>query len=285
MDTGCFDDLARALTGASSRRAALRLACGVVLSSCLTTISGDAKKKGKGKKKKKKLAPPPCPTACCADRDCGSRNRCLQGACVTGQGTCAAGANSCDAVDVPCNGKAGCKCWEAAAGETRCGMVPVGIQCGQCTTDAQCASFGSGAFCVTDSTPLGNCSCGTVGQGFCIVPCDRVCPPTGCCVNADCGAGQICSQGQCVTGAGTCQAGQDLCGATGGGGVSCNANANCDCFSAVNSGTRCGGVFAGDCGACAKDDDCAQHGPGAFCTGATGCCPGGGRRCVLPCPT
>jgi hypothetical protein len=281
MDTDRFDDLTRALSAAASRRGVARIVGGGVLGSLLATEAA-AKKRGTRKRKRKKSKP--CPTECCANKDCGARNRCIDGQCVTGKGSCPLGESSCDETVIFCNARAGCKCFRSSSGATHCGMNPVGIQCGQCKVDAECASFGAGAFCVTDSVPLGNCSCGTAGQGFCIIPCDRICPPTGCCVNDDCGVGKICVEGRCITGQGTCASGADRCGISAP--FPCNENPNCFCYSRVEGGTRCGS-FIGGCDNCQRDVDCAAHGAGAFCLrgGATCCAPNGGNRCALPCPT
>lgn len=91
--------------------------------------------------------------------------------CVSKQGSCPSGASSCPGPVIGCNGKAECKCFTSAAGETRCGKVPAGVQCGQCTTDAQCQGFGKYAFCVTQTAPGTECICGTAGLGICIAPC------------------------------------------------------------------------------------------------------------------
>lgn len=96
-----------------------------------------------------------------------------------------------------------------------------------------------------------------------------------------CAQGQICADGHCVTGQGDCPAGADTCA---GDRFACNGS--CNCIQRFAGGTRCGG-FAGACGACSRDDDCAELGPGAFCAESsapecTPCEPGVGR-CATPC--
>ncbi len=102
---------------------------------------------------------------------CGANEALVGITCVSKQGTCATGANSCPGPAVACNNTAGCSCFQSTAGETRCGWAPVGIRCGQCTTDAHCRAFHSQAFCVTQTAPHTACGCATPGQGFCMAPC------------------------------------------------------------------------------------------------------------------
>jgi hypothetical protein len=100
-----------------------------------------------------------------------------------------------------------------------------------------------------------------------------------------CPQGQIGAGEQCVTGQGTCADGTDAC--VDGFATPCNGNPSCFCQQSDDSGTRCG-MFAGTCGDCVSDGDCAAHGPGAFCLKTTPACCNpvlGTTICGVPCPT
>lgn len=174
MDEFRFDRLSRALGGVGSRRLAANVLASGAAVALLSRNSGD---EAEAKKKKKRPKPQPCPVCpACPELTCPSGQIKVGGQCVTGQGTCAAGVSSCGVaigLQTRCNNSRDCACLRSASGETRCGKAPNNLLCGQCTTDAQCAGFGTGAFCVlsTNSTVDTNCSCPTVGQGFCILPC------------------------------------------------------------------------------------------------------------------
>lgn len=127
-----------------------------------------------------------CPIGCegkggkvCLLASCGAGQIPAGSTCVTGQGTCPTGATSCRTpsdpagTTVPCNGVPGCRCFQSAAGDTRCGKNPPApiFQCGQCTRDSDCDLVGFGAFCVVTTVPRTNCACATAGQGFCQLPC------------------------------------------------------------------------------------------------------------------
>ena len=103
---------------------------------------------------------------CTADSDCASSEICAEGQCVTGSGTCAAGANICTApgFDSPCDGNPDCFCIPTLAGATRCAQYYTTEQgfLRQCTSDADGADLGPGAFC-----PQPFDSCG----GVCSLPC------------------------------------------------------------------------------------------------------------------
>lgn len=81
-----FDRLARSLDALRSRRSVMALLAGLLATPTLTTLHGDAKKKGKGKKKPKKKCKPEEASQTCAGR-CGSTmNNCKKlvdcGACT-----------------------------------------------------------------------------------------------------------------------------------------------------------------------------------------------------------
>jgi hypothetical protein len=104
--------------------------------------------------------------------------------------------------------------------------------------------------------------------------------------NGCCKPDQICVDGRCVTGQGTCAAGEDNCAVTRQ--IPCNGDL-CACFRSTKGETRCGdAVPDATCGDCAADTDCAAFGPGAFCAATFGdrCCSGDLKGfCALPCPS
>lgn len=103
---------------------------------------------------------------CTGDSECASGQLCAGGQCVTGSGTCAAGANVCTApgFESPCDGNPDCFCIPTLAGATRCAQYYTTEQgfLRPCTSDAECADLGPGAFC-----PRQFDSCG----GVCSLPC------------------------------------------------------------------------------------------------------------------
>src|SRR4051812_48148449 len=101
-----------------------------------------------------------------------------------------------------------------------------------------------------------------------------------------CGTGESCFIGQCLTGIGTCAAGDDFCSNI----VKvCNDNDTCQCLQTFDGQTRCGqaGVGGFTCGQCTSDAECSQFGLGAFCakdSGAQCACATGQGFCNVPCP-
>ena len=98
---------------------------------------------------------------------CGAGEICEGSTCVTGIGTCAVGANVCTntGANVGCNGNPACFCIPSSGGNTRCARY---YETGQgflrpCSSDAECADLGPGAFC-----PQQFDSCG----GVCSLPCN-----------------------------------------------------------------------------------------------------------------
>lgn len=111
-----------------------------------------------------------------------------------------------------------------------------------------------------------------------------------CCTNNECGTGNLCVEGQCISGLGACLIGADICEGTGGGDCGATGLA-CTCVTATNGQTRCASNSfpASVCGDCAEDSSCASFGLGAFCAqggpgGSENCCVLGDGICVLPCP-
>jgi hypothetical protein len=154
-----FDGLTRSLGAASSRRVVSAVVAGALTG--LLTGAGGRNAAAKSKKKKCK---PKCPPGQIK----------VGPGCVTWQGTCAAGDNSCGRTSgITCNGVPNCVCAPSVNSGTRCGVAPQAIRCGQCTRDGDCSpQFGPGAFCVlATNTQTALCSCGQVGQGFCMLPC------------------------------------------------------------------------------------------------------------------
>ena len=115
----------------------------------------------------------------------------------------------------------------------------------------------------------------------------KVCGDDGCGGSCgSCGPRQLCAQGQCVVGQGTCEAGQDICVDAE---HTCNVGADCVCWTSTSNQTRCGQFhpLINVTGFCASDDDCALRFPdvpGAFCVNPTGeRCTGAGGACHAPC--
>lgn len=126
------------------------------------------------------------------------------------------------------------------------------------------------------------------------VDCGGSCPKCGtgkrCQGAGDCASG-FCAQGRCVTGKGTCAAGENVCT----GPSECNPGMfACSCVTTMQDQTRCASsdpIVSSNCGDCSSDEFCAAaypNIPGAFCArggGPGACCPGGiDGRCVAPCP-
>jgi hypothetical protein len=164
MDDGRFDGLTRIFGKRRSRRAIAGLVASGTLSGLLDRLVQEV-----AAAKKRKKRPQPCKLKCPAWMIAA------EGICVTGQGTCVPGNDTCGLLPSTgsCNNARDCRCVVAVDSGDRCGKAPTGLECGQCTTDSQCAVFGPGAFCVlsTNNTPDRQCSCPTVGQGFCLLPC------------------------------------------------------------------------------------------------------------------
>ena len=117
---------------------------------------------------------------------------------------------------------------------------------------------------------------------------DKVCGDDGCGGSCGtCGPTQLCAQGQCVTGQGTCPPGADICnGFTTG----CSTSDHeCACWTTVSNQTRCGFLhpLVREGALCTNDNQCSvlfPEIPGVFCTkSTTGTCNPGGF-CVAPCP-
>jgi hypothetical protein len=115
----------------------------------------------------------------------------------------------------------------------------------------------------------------------------KVCGDDGCGGSCgSCGPGQLCAQGRCVMGTGTCQAGDDICTDAA---ALCGGRDDCYCYTSMAGQTRCGRkmhLFS-DCDLCTNDTQCAAlfpDIPGVFCFADSGDTCECGGRCVAPCP-
>ena len=241
---------------------------------------------------------------------CGAGNKVCQP-----DGSCACIPTTCAEAGVPCGPLAdGC-------GTTldcgSCSCAPACDVCftceeegpntpGTCVVDAaqQGAPCGSdGRVCQPDGSctcvPLSECpagkECGTYPDGcggfvtcpsICINPTpicsDNVCGA--CTADSQCASGEICAEGQCVTGSGTCAAGANVCTAPGSESLCNGENSGCFCIPTRDGATRCAVYYQTGQGflrPCSSDAECADLGPGAFCPTQFDSC---GGVCSLPCP-
>jgi hypothetical protein len=172
VDGGIFDQLTREVSGANSRRGAIKLMAGTALAAAIARISPVAAKKhgkGKGKNRKKKCRK--------LNQGCGGKKKCCTGLTCTG-GTCQ-------------NPPPPPAC--TANNDCGNGQICVGGSCVQqppqqpdCTVDTDCAA---------DKICL---------NGSCVLPQPE------CTVNNDCGIDEICVDGSCVLIEVECQ-GDDDC--------------------------------------------------------------------------
>lgn len=144
-------------------------------------------------------------------------------------------------------------------------------------------------------TPLTECpvgkGCGTFPDGCggfvtCPITCDNPTPActdnvcSACTADAQCASDEICAGGECVTGIGTCAAGDSACLAF----VSCNGDPDCFCLPTQAGATRCVRYYEeGPYGfrrPRTVDTDCSDLGAGAFCPPKSNSC---GGVCSLPC--
>lgn len=208
MDSQRFDDLARSLTAARSRRGALRLLAGAALAA----VAGRAEPAGA--RERRDCPSKPCRPGYRRDRrtcKCECQRRPCQGgkefdlaACTC---TCPSGLKDCG--DGVCVGQDQC-CPDAES----CPEDPRGC-CDNnalsfCTIDGCCDLAGPdkqvcNGFCV--DTKSSNSHCG--GCGVACGPCQRC--ENGACVDA-CGPGETCCGGRCTAGDGCPPPDNGLCG-------------------------------------------------------------------------
>lgn len=274
MEVNRFDELARLIGRARSRRQVLRAVAGgfagaVALDGARSTIaSGDGS------------------TSTCAELGtvCSSTSSCCEGVCS---------GNRCVlcAVDTDCPGADVCvdnECVPAACdGESGCG--PNQVCCdgtcalGDCCSDADCPGA---TVCLDSGNGIPTCEvvlC--AAEDDCdlgAVCCGGVCQQTACCdTDVDCAAGALCCDGACIP----CPDG-GVCGAAGTGTCACpGGQMECafGCAACCEDGD-CGsgeGCNGGICVAlCAVDSDCDAN---EACTGGFCACASGFMDCDGTC--
>jgi hypothetical protein len=248
MNEQSFDALARRAVTATSRRSVAQTLAGLTLGGAWGSLLGIADAGAKKKRKKKKKKCNGNKKTC--GKKCISKNDCCKDSDCGPSGTCVGKSCACLSGFMDCQGV----------------CIPADECCGGCPADRVCQGGSCGC-------PSGQYDC----QGTCI-------PTTQCCTDASCGTGDICVQGLCVTGQGTCQGGDDVCSDSSqprcGGG-------DCFCWATMSNGTRCGLMSSiTGCGACTSDADCAARFPsslGVFCIQGSGSLCECGGACVLPC--
>lgn len=167
------------------------------------------------------------PNECDTTRDCDGSEHCVEGRCLEdcqGSPTCSNAQDACNAEDdfcrpdwEPrgfCDGNEDCN---TAAGSV-CDLADhvCRVRCGGCTVDADCRPMGAGTatcnagLCVIDSSDIdmnatANEFCQSrdvqlavcdAGDGYCHTLSEGT---VECQTQANCGAGEICTDGQCVT--------------------------------------------------------------------------------------
>jgi hypothetical protein len=153
----------------------------------------------------------------------------------------------------------------------------------RCSDRSPCCA---GADCVDNRCQCAPDRADCDGDGTCETNVRQAREHCGGCGNA-CPAGEICADGICVTGQGSCAATEDACA---GPHVPCNPDLGCICVKTKQGGRlRC--ARGTNCGQrCVRDQECADLGPGAFCARDSDgfCCddqlPRGKGFCAQPCP-
>jgi hypothetical protein len=314
MDAERFDNLARTLQ-ARSRRGFFGVLSGLTLGGALASWLGLGEaaarkgkhaqgegKKGKGKKKKKKRGggqgtvqpgagsapPPPPPPGCVAEP---AEETCA-GRCGTWVNTCgeAVVCPSCPAGRTClANGSCAAPCAEP---NTVCTDFGTTCVCGPTNVEGQryCVIPQSDAACAQQASCASTAQCppGQTCQ-VCGVSGLRCLPVCGCSGDGQCAPGQFCTQGQCVTGQGTCPAGATSCVDR----IGCDQlGFRCSCVTTMDGQTRCANFDAlSVCNTCTSDAQCAASFPaipGVFCAKGLDrfCdCETGQNRCMAPCPS
>jgi hypothetical protein len=105
---------------------------------------------------------------CCINADCGTGQICDNRQCAAGAGTCTAQSFLyCQNESSRCNSDNTCACFISPEGR-RCGSLNAAqTLCIGCTTNAECASLGPGAFCTLESSPNCLCALGGVCRAAC----------------------------------------------------------------------------------------------------------------------
>jgi Cys-rich repeat protein len=115
----------------------------------------------------------PAPPECEENTDCPNGEVCFEGTCVPIAGTCAATDDHCAVNEALCNegGTGDCFCLPRFGGGVACMQVFVpGSECGDCTSDAECAALAPDAVAVCVSPSENGCPCDP-GQGICALIC------------------------------------------------------------------------------------------------------------------
>jgi hypothetical protein len=278
MDAERFDRLVKTLALLTSRRGALPvLVVGPLslLGLAGVTVGRSNRRHGPradARQGRHASAEGPCGRGTATSNTCRRHGQCCTGRCDKRKGRC-----RCQHLAQSCKEDRNC-----------CAALGQPMRC----QDGRCATLSGTAEPVTTPPPLAlappppGCTpndpctagvCGTV--------------PNSCGQDVRCGscpAGQLCADHQCVTGQGSCAAGDNFCQD-----VTKNCNGACRCRISTEGDTRCSGIAPGGgntCGECTQSSDCAllyPAIPGVFCMqGGTGCCaataPAG--LCHAPCP-
>ena len=165
MDANRFDNLARSLIGATSRRSVLR---GIVIATLgqavhfeLGVTAGEARKKGKNRKKKFKKNTFECVDV--GNKCFGRDEKCCSGICdgqgkrskcaAHNEGGCSADDSSCPE-SIPCG--VGGECYRTTGKAGFCAAAGL-CDCHPCTKDKDCEpEFGEGAACIVCITDTEN---------------------------------------------------------------------------------------------------------------------------------
>ncbi len=104
---------------------------------------------------------------------CLTAEECIDGVCVQPPGGCPAGSSHCLSDEtVNCPDHPNCRCQRSTEGRTMCAEPNTADSfCGNCSSSADCASFGADAFCMV--TGESKC-CGPDAQNVCRLPCPLV---------------------------------------------------------------------------------------------------------------
>jgi hypothetical protein len=172
VNTERFDLATRSFSAMASRRAALSGVLAAALSASLFPFgSEEAGARRKKKKKKRQQNNDVCPPSqVCGAVCCQAGTVCAGGLCQS-PGTCQAGDNLCAAI-ANCNGNANCGCLNHFTdGAVLCGTFELAGCDANCQSDADCAGFGSGAFCTRKTGEICCFNLIPINQGFCALPC------------------------------------------------------------------------------------------------------------------
>jgi hypothetical protein len=279
MDGPAFDELAKALRSASTRRQAAGGLLGLGLAALIGHGLTDAKARRRGKHQRHSAHGS---RAQGSGGKCTPNNKCAQ-FCATVFGADTAAADQCASDGVKCQGLCASQACQTNGTPDKTKVCCV-------KANGVCSDYASAA-CCSGNDSCGGGNPGTPGVCGCTPNCAGKCggADNGCGGTCDtCGTGQLCVGQTCVAGQGTCAAGADYCASTS---KTCNGRQDCGCRITTEGDTRCGGNGAGgSCGECSSSAQCATMYPnvlGVFCLkGGPHCCSGTAPNgvCVAPCP-